>query len=371
MIRPSLVAAQVLIAATFGLGGVRLVAAPLFETGVIAGPTRQYGSPRYVCLARLPNNDLLAVFAGFPADADRTAIWSTYSTDNGRSWSKPIVAVDTPGTMDADPNIVVCRDRVLAIATTRKAAELIWTKFPFSTSHDNGRSWMADGVIDHFHHYSSGKLQAATRLRGGRLLLPFCWDRILDRPGGVITGGEPQMISNAAVLYSDDDGHTWLKGGDLDISDVPGGRGINGLDEMCLAELTDGSVFALCRTGADRLYEARSTDLGVTWSKPKPSPLVASNAPASMIALDNPRGAVVVVWNETAKGDRKPLAAACSTDGCHSWSKSKIVSSDYAPYPSIVQAADGVIVAAWFQKAAGGTAVAMARFNWEWLTAPP
>jgi sialidase-1 len=365
MMRPSPTAA--LIAAVLVMGGIHAMAEPLFETGVLAGPTPEYGSPRYVCLARLPNNDLLAVFAGFPADADQAAIWSTYSTDHGKTWSKPIVAVDTPETMDADPNIVVCKDRVLAVATTRKAAELIWTKFPFSTSYDNGRTWEPGGIIDHFHNYSSGKLQAATRLKNGRLLLPFCWDRILDQPGGVITGGEPQMVSNASVLYSDDDGHTWKPGGDLDISDVPGGGGINGLDEICLAELTDGSVYALCRTGVDRLFEARSTNRGITWSKPKPSALVASNAPASMVALDDPKGAVVVVWNETDKGDRKPLTVAYSTDRCHTWSKSKIVFDDHAPYPSVTQAADGTIVAAWFQPAEGGTAIGYARFNWEWL----
>lgn len=141
------------------------------------------------------------------------------------------------------------------------------------------------------------------------------------------------------------------------------------MDEICLAELVDGSVFALCRTGTDRLYEARSTDGGVTWSQPQPSPLVASNAPASMVALDDPQGAVVVVWNETDKGDRKPLVAACSTDGCRSWCRSRVVFHGYAPYPSVVQAADGAIVAAWFQTVEGGTAIGCARFSWELLAA--
>ena len=361
MIRLSLIAAALL------LGIAQASAEPHFAAGVLAGPTPQYGSPLYVCLARMANNDLLAVFSGFGVP-DQTAIWSCYSTDNGKTWSTPMVALDTPETMDADPSIVVCKDRVLVVATARKAAELKQTSFPFCVSRDNGRSWLPGGIIEHFHKYGSGKLQAATRLRNGRLLTPFCWDRILEQKSGVITGGEAQMISNASVLYSDDDGHAWNHGGDLDVSDVPGGGGINGLDEICLAELSDDSVYALCRTGVDRLYEARSTDQGITWSKPKPSPLVASNAPASVVALDNPRGAVVVAWNETAKGDRKPLAVAYSTDKCHSWSKSKIVFEGYAPYPSIVQAADGTIVAAWFQNVAGGTAIGVARFNWEWLS---
>ncbi len=346
-------------------------AAPLLERGILAPATAEYPHPRYVSLARMNNNDLLALYAGMSdASPDRAAILSSYSTDHGRTWSRPVVAVDSPETMDADPSIVVAKDRVLAVATTRKANELIWTKFPFATSTDHGRTWKPSGEINHFHNYSSGKLQAATRLRTGRLLLPYCFDQILETKGAAIKEqAERNMISVASVLYSDDDGHTWKPGGDLDIKGVPGGGGINGLDEICLTQLADGSIYALCRTGVDRLYEARSTDQGLTWTKPQPSALVASNAPASMITLSRSDGAVVVIWNETAKNDRKPLAVAYSTDGCRTWSKSRVVFEDYSPYPSIVQAADGTIVVSWFQRAADKTtSIGFARFNWEWLT---
>ncbi len=348
-------------------------ASPVFETGIMAGPTAAYSHPRYVSLARLTNGDLLSVFAGMvDASPDKAAIWSSYSADHGRTWSKPVIAVDTPETMDADPSIVVTKDRVLVVATTRKAKELISTTFPFATSHDQGRTWTPSGEINHFHNYSSGKLQAATRLRNGRLLQPFCWDQILEKKGSTIKEqAERNMISVAAVLYSDDDGHTWKRGGDLDITGVPGGGGINGLDEICVAEMSDGSIYALCRTGVDHLYEARSTDQGMTWSKPKPSALVASNAPASLTVLDQPKGTLVVIWNETAKNDRKPLSVAYSTDDARTWSKSRTVFKDYSPYPSIAQAADGTIVASWFQKVDGGTAIGFARFNWAWLTAQP
>lgn len=347
-------------------------AAPLFERGILAPATAEFPHPRYVSLARMANHDLLALYAGMSdTNPDKAAILSRFSSDHGRTWSPSVVAVDTPDTMDADPSIVVAKDRVLAVATTRKANELIWTKFPFATSTDHGRTWKPAGEINHYHNYSSGKLQAATRLRSGRLLMPYCFDQILETKGAVIKEqAERNMISVASVLYSDDDGHTWKPGGDLDIKGVPGGGGINGLDEICLTQLKDGSIYALCRTGVDRLYEARSTDQGMTWSKPQPSALVASNAPASLITLDRADGAVVVIWNETPKNDRKPLAVAYSTDGCRTWSKSRIVFEDYSPYPSMVQAADGTIVVSWFQRAADKTtSIGFARFNWEWLTA--
>jgi len=347
-------------------------AAPFFQKGLITGPTPAYSHPRYVSLARLTNQDLLAVYSGMGnGDPDQVGIWASYSQDHGQTWSSPILALDRPHIMDADPSIVVGQDRVLIVSTTRKAQELIETKFYTATSRDQGRTWAPGEIINHTHNYSSGKLQAATRLRNGRLLMPFCWDAILEHKGSVIKEqAERNMLSVASVLFSDDDGQSWQPGGDLEIKGVPGGGGINGLDEICIAELADGSIYALCRTGSDRLYEARSSDRGLTWSKPKPSPFVASNAPASMIALDQPKGTVVVVWNETAKGDRKPLSVAYSQDNCRSWSQSKIITADYSPYPSITQAANGQIVASWFEQAAGGTAIAFARFNWEWLTAP-
>jgi sialidase-1 len=369
-IPPRLFSALFVLAATLPAPQME-AAAPLFERGILAPATSDYTHPRYVSLARMTNNDLLALFAGMSdASPDKAAIYSSFSSDQGRTWSPPVIAVDTPDTMDADPSIVVARDRVLAVATTRKANELIWTKFPFATTTDHARTWKPSGEINHFHNYSSGKLQAATRIKSGRLLMPYCFDQILETKGAVIKEqAERNMISVASVLYSDDDGHTWKPGGDLDIKGVPGGGGINGLDEICLTQLADGSIYALCRTGVDRLYEARSTDQGLTWSKPQPSKLVAMNAPASMITLNRPDGAVVVIWNETAKNDRKPLAVAYSTDGCRTWSKSRIVFEDYSPYPSIVEADDGTIVVSWFQRADKGTSIGFARFNWEWLSA--
>jgi len=62
------------------------------------------------------------------------------------------------------------------------------------------------------------------------------------------------------------------------------------------------------------------------------------------------------------------ILAGMGTDDCKTWLKSKIIFDDYSPYPSIVQAADGNIVASWFQRMENGTAIAFARFNREWLT---
>ena len=66
--------------------------------------------------------------------------------------------------------------------------------------------------------------------------------------------------------------------------------------------------------------------------------------------------------------DRPPLAAERKLVD-RAWSKSRTVFADYSPYPSIVQAADGSIVASWFEKVNDGTAIGFARFNWAWLTA--
>jgi hypothetical protein len=88
-----------------------------------------------------------------------------------------------------------------------------------------------------------------------------------------------------------------------------------------------------------------------------------------MTRLDKSDGnTVIAVWNETANNDRKPLVVAYSTDDCRTWSKSKIIFNDYSPYPGIVQAADGNIVASWFQSVEGGTAIGFARFNEAWLS---
>ena len=93
--------------------------------------------------------------------------------------------------------------------------------------------------------------------------------------------GEKEIIQSC-VFSSDDDGYTWKK------SWVPIGptftvewphaksRWQNYAVEPTIAELADGTLWMLCRTSMDRLYESFSKNSGSTWSAPEPSRFFAT-----------------------------------------------------------------------------------------------
>jgi hypothetical protein len=124
------------------------------------------------------------------------------------------------------------------------------------------------------------------------------------------------------------------------------------------------------RTGADHLYQARSTDQGKTWRGIGPSPLRGSNAPAALCSLQvGQRRGIMCVWDNAI--ERFPLCAAVSFDGGRTWSKPKDIAGPtdggQASYPSCDQAGDGTLVAVWQQDAAGEWDVRCARFSLDWL----
>jgi hypothetical protein len=104
------------------------------------------------------------------------------------------------------------------------------------------------------------------------------------------------------VFVSADRGKTWHRSADLDI----GGNGIeDGCFEATVAQRTDGSLLMMLRTPRDALWRSESRDGGLTWTKPEPTDIKASNSPAFLLSLSS--GRMALVWN--------PLFGEGQTDG--------------------------------------------------------
>ena len=75
--------------------------------------------------------------------------------------------------------------------------------------------------------------------------------------------------------------------------------------------MRNGELYMLLRTGTNFLYESRSHDNGVTWTVPRPSPLVSHNTPAALWRLEDHPDEIAAIWNHSPL-TRYPLSVAIS-----------------------------------------------------------
>lgn len=339
-----------------------------FERFTIADHTQEASQNSYPCLARLEDGRLFVVWvAARPGNGDRGAIVGAFSNDHGRTWSKPVEIL--PGESELDPSIIVTGERILVTSTVQDGPGISTSITRCSRSEDNGKTWGKPYEIPMNHRYTAGKIHRGLKLKSGVLLMGYSWDVICE--SGKMLGSEGEMRLRTGMMISRDNGLTWTNGEDFDVDcEVVSKWAIHGCAEPAIVELDDGSVYMLVRTGADYLYQARSTDEGKTWTDIGPSPLKGHNAPAALCKFQaGQRRGILCVWDNAR--ERYPLCATASFDGGKTWSKPKDIAGatggQQAAYPSCEQAADGTLVAVWFQDVSGGRDINCARFTADWL----
>lgn len=333
----------------------------------------------YPTLDRLADGRLLCVYSAIDdrTTGGKAVILGTFSADHGKTWGKPIVLVDSRPDLDYDPSIVVIGPRVIVTSTTVPPThgQFISTSRTVAVrSDDNGRTWSKPYDIPMGHRYTSGKINRGIVLGDGAAVFGYSWDVSLDKREKLASEGEEECV--ACLMASADRGLTWrtisrVSTRDRRLADRTGA--VNGLDEPALVELSDGGLYMLCRTGAERLYESRSKDGGHSWSKAAPSPLTSHNAPASLCRFGGKKPGVLAVWCNSP-ANRWPLCAAASRDDCKTWSDPRrLTETDGTEqsYPACIEAADGTLVAAWQETVPGGREVRSARFTLDWLLSLP
>lgn len=316
-------------------------------------------------MALLPTGKLLAVFNTMTPDWEWKAC-GCYSSDGGISWSAPVDLAGgavQPGHPDpvrafADPSLLVADDRrVLFFCESQDhdkwAVDISHTHFWRRISEDGGDTFGPLEEIPQAHRYYAGLNHPGMRLRDGTLLLGYSWDLLAEAGRPPAHQGEMDLTSGA--LLSRDGGMTWAPGGDLHAAvgkrDGAIWHAAVGLCEPAIVELPDGALFLLGRTGSARLWQSWSRDGGRSWEPATPSPLRGHNCPASLIRLAGD-DAILCVHNDHPRL-RARLSACISTDGCRTWSASKLIgpfdhpAAEEAAYPQAVQLPDGAIAVAY------------------------
>ncbi len=318
-------------------------------------PERVFIGPGTIAL---PNGEILMLAPWGSAPALFEELRGTYppppfyrSADCGRTWIRgeriPLEWKLTGTINNGGMSFLRLRDGRIALVGHRYVPDNKGGGLPFITfSSDQGATWSPAKLVggevaaDDPWYIMNDRL---VQLRSGRLLVPVAH--------AVRNSGPEGDLAESGCFYSDDGGATWR----LSTLVRPPGA-LRGMAEPCAAELPDGRVLLLARSGTGYLVAAFSADAGATWSEPHNTTLLS---PCTSLTLKTlPDGRLIVFYNhvkEDGPGSlfpRCPLVYAVSADGEH-WGGPVIVDDEgWDPvqptreniYPSICFLDEGMLV---------------------------
>ena len=193
-------------------------------------------------------------------------------------------------------------------------------------SRDNAETWTNSRMV--FRGYT-GATNGAIQTSSGALLVPFSYD--VPNPGRLVS----------VCVVSEDNGETWKLGKAIDI----GGAGDHdGALEPTVVELRDGRVWMLIRTTRGYLWEAFSSDNGLSWTDAKPSKIPSISAPGHILRLKS--GRLALAWNNTTGTSKRrdALSIAFSEDDGETWTSPLICAkAKQVSYPALAEPRPGLI----------------------------
>ncbi len=268
----------------------------------------------------------------------------TTSDDGGITWSDEFKRTDT----NRDPvggggtSLVRLSGKGVGLAAMKKTSEdRRGTGVVFWRSEDGGETWeppvqvTTPGVATHLYQ------DAITRTSSGRIVIPVYIsmgqgtgpnDQKPPASGKLANG---QWVSTAGhffdphfssvyVAYSDDDGRTWKRNSDNELMILLDWNATYSyVNEPTVTEASPGRLLMMMRTGVGRIFQAWSYDNGDTWTRPQPTSLASSTAPAQIGTL--PNGHLLVVWNQESEEEvkrgfnRTRISSAVSRNGGSVW----------------------------------------------------
>ncbi|MFT4112787.1 sialidase family protein [Silvibacterium sp.] len=327
-------------------------------------------------LIELRNGDILCFwFSGSAEGSSDVAIVVSRLNRGSETWTAPLVIDHEPGYSYQNPVPFETPSGELWLLHTAQPQTVgqADAKVLLVKSKDHGHTWSKPAVL----FAKSGAFDRNPILirPDGAWLLPMYYT-----PTSAITTGAESHYS--VVELSRNEGKTWTE------CRVPES---NGLVQPSLVKQGNGYVAFFRSRFADHIYRATSPD-GCTWTAPKPTPLANNNASIQALTLQDGHIAIVFddahvepITGKPATGPRVPLDVAISSDGGLTWSNERVIeagrratedpvayaahvkqSSEYDEYsyPSILQAKDGMLYAAFTWRR---ETIKVVRFAPEWV----
>lgn len=257
------------------------------------------------------------------------------SNDAGRTWSDPWEMHDAAGERIRGDHNTVFRMKSGKLGLVYSEHKVFPSGHPgrdggagimFRDSSDEGRTWSDPILVHPFHALCCAG--HAIVLESGRIVAPaFRW--ISHNVTGESESASAPSLSYSFAVVSDDEGKTWRASlSELFVSHY---RAAYDLEEPTMVELKDGRLLGDFRCQLGRRYRSFSEDGGISWSRPKPVDIAGSYTPSIIRRM--PTGELLMIWNQISRTEimsgfhRHRLSVAISRDEGETWENFKDLES--------------------------------------------
>ncbi|MFO0948244.1 MAG: sialidase family protein [Planctomycetota bacterium] len=290
------------------------------------------------------------------------------STDGGKTWGELKVIHDDGENTIGNPCPVIDRDTGVVWllltgnlgkeneAAISKGASKLSRRVYVSKSDDDGVTWSprkdvtASTKAPNWTWYATGPGNGI-QMAGGRMVIP-CDHNVL-----------PSNTRRSHVIYSDDHGENWVRGG------VVGDH----TNECQVVALGPETLLINMRSYAGKNLRAvaTSSDKGISWSPVQLHPeLIEPVCQASLISIpDAETSNPILLFSNPASTKRDTLTVRASFDLGASWPFSKVLESGPSAYSSLVSLPGGEIGCLYERgDKRPYDAIRLSRFNLAWIT---
>ena len=264
----------------------------------------------------LPNGELLAAWFGGTCEGnDDVMIWLSRRGEAG--WSQPVCVSAEPGLPHWNPVLHQSSDGTVTLYY-KVGRQIPRWKTMVTVSHDEGRTWTIPREL-------------VLGDEGGRG--PVKNKPLISSQGLLLAPASIEQGSWRGFIDISEDGRLWHK------REIPGDVG---MIQPTLWEYPEGTIHALLRTNAGKIYRSDSMDGGETWCFAYPTDVPNNNSGLDLTMT--PSGILVLVCNPVEKdwGPRTPLSLFLSRDGGESFCSCMDLESgpgEYS-YPAVIASGD-------------------------------
>jgi len=284
-------------------------------------------------ICRLKKDDLFCVFySGYGHVSTPNAKWpkggrimSVRSSDDGQTWSKPVVVTDTDQD-DRDPSVACLKDGTLLLNWFTLHENRVAVLLAHST--DNGKTWSEPVKLKLNSPYSFACSAPVRELPDGSLIL------------GLYHEDEKKNLAFGATVKSYDGGKTWKE---LVLIGEKSGVFLDA--ETDVLRLKGDKLLAALRSSKVNMHYAISEDSGKTWGTVR-SFGFKGHCP---YFLRHSRGVILLAHRLPA------TSLHWTADEGKTWQGPVRIDTVGGAYPSMVELPDGLVYCVYYEEGKGSS----------------